>query len=81
MDYRHDLLRWRRAETGETFQELADRSGVSSTTICDAFRGVLDPRASTIKAIFKATGLDPKFALDFSLRKSEFRRAVVETGR
>ena len=78
MNYRHDLLRWRVQDLDKTYEELAKRHPVSSTSICDLARGEVDPRASTIKAVFKAMGLDPKYAMDFTLRKSDFRRAVLE---
>lgn len=80
LNYRHDLLRWRRKLTGDSYQDLADISGLSRTTLCDTVRGVIDPSASTIKKTYKALGLDPKYALDFSLRKSEFPCAVIANG-
>lgn len=82
MNYRYDLLNWRRAKLDNPpYEDLAERSGISSTTLCDAFRGVIDPRASTLKAIFEAMDLDPKYAMDFRLKENQFRRAVVVTAR
>lgn len=87
MNYRHDLLRWRREQTGATYAELATRTGLSRMAVCDAVRGrnsrndAVDPYASTIMKTFKALGLDPKYAFDFKLKERQFRRAVVVTAR
>jgi transcriptional regulator with XRE-family HTH domain len=86
MNYRYDLAQWRRKETSDSYAVLSERCGLSRTTLCDTVRGknargVVDPSASTIAKTFKALGLDPKYALDFKLKKAEFRRAVVVTAR
>jgi transcriptional regulator with XRE-family HTH domain len=79
--YRYDLLKWALTQTKESYRSIAARSGVSRMTLCDTVRGVSDPTASTIKATFTAFGIDPKYALDFKLKRAEFpqfRCAVVE---
>lgn len=77
-----ELLRWQRKRMGNpTYEELAELTGLSSTTLCDMFRGVLDPRASTIQTVFHGLGLNPKYAFDFELKEKQFRRAVVVTAR
>lgn len=83
MDYRHDLLIWRYNELNPppTCRELAEKAGVSHTTVNDTLRDEVKPTFSTISKMFIALGLDPKFALDFKLKKTEFRRAVVDTAR
>lgn len=86
MNYRHDVARWQKRVTKVSYATLRARSGLSRTTLCDTVRGknargIVDPTASTIAKTFKALGLDPKYALDFKLKKAEFRRAVLVTAR
>lgn len=81
MNFRNDLLQAVKNETGETYEEIAARCGVASTTLCDVFKGVVDPRASTLKTIFEGMKLDPKNAMNFNLSKTEFRRAVANAAR
>jgi transcriptional regulator with XRE-family HTH domain len=81
MDYRHDLFEWRRERTGETYDAIADRCELSKNTVYLIILGKTNPTASSINRISRALGLDPKFALDFKLRKNQFRRAVVEAAR
>lgn len=87
MNYRHDLLRWRRQRTGDTYAALAYKTGLSRMAVCDTVRGknsrndAVDPYASTIMKTFKALGLDPKYAFDFKIKERQFRRAVVEAAR
>ena len=86
MNYRHDLLQWRRERTGATYAQLSDLSGLRRGVICDVVRGktnkgATNPTVATIRATYRALGLDPKYALDFSLKKNQFWRAVVEAAR
>lgn len=77
MEYRHDLAEWRRKKTGESYDTLAERCGLSKSTIWQFVEGKANPTASSITGIFKALGLNPKFALDFEIEEHQFRRAVV----
>lgn len=87
MIYRHDLLRWRRKRTGDSYADIAERAGISRMAVCDTVRGEnsrtaeVDPSGSTIKQTFIAMGLDPKYAFDDKLKEHQFRRAVVEAAR
>lgn len=83
MNYRYDLLQWRRERTRDTYDSIAAKASLSKSTVWEVVRGDddIDPNASTITKTFIALGLDPKYALDFSLKKTQFRRAVVETAR
>lgn len=81
MNYRHDLFEWQRDERGESYDQIADRCGLSKNTVYLIIGGKTNPTASSINRVSRALGLDPKFALDFKLRKHQFRRAVVVTAR
>lgn len=81
MNYRFDLLQERRKQTGDKYEEIAEVAGVSLNAVWKTVNGKTDPSASTMKAVFTAMGLDPRCALDFKLRKSQVRRAVVATAR
>ena len=81
MEYRYDLLEWRREKTGESYNLIADRCGLSKSTVWLIIGGRTNPTASNINGVFKAMGLDPKFAFDFKLTEKGFRRAVVVTAR
>lgn len=87
MIYRHDLLRWRRQQTGDSYATIAAKARISRMAVCDTVRGrnsrndEVDPTGSTIKRTFKAMGLDPKYAFDDTLRKINFGDAVIEAAR
>lgn len=81
MEYRYDLLQWRREKTGDSYDLIADRSDLSKSTVWLIIGGNTNPTASNINRVFKALGLDPKYALDFKLTEKGFRRAVVQTAR
>jgi transcriptional regulator with XRE-family HTH domain len=81
MDYRHDLFQWRRENRGDTYNDVAGRCELSKNTVYLIIEGKTNPTASSINEVSRALGLDPKFALDFKLRKNQFRRAVVVTAR
>lgn len=81
MNYRHDLFQWRRDKRGDTYDQVADRCDLSKNTVYLIIEGKTNPTASSITEVAKALGLDPKFALDFKLKASQFRRAVVEAAR
>lgn len=81
MQYRTDLLQWqyqRLKRRGESYTTISKRHKVSKATLCDTVRGTTRPFPETINKVFEALELDPKFALDHGLRKSQFRLAVVE---
>lgn len=81
MDYRYDLLEWRRGKTGDSYDAIADRCGLSKNTVWLIVGGKTNPTASSINMIFSAMGLNSKYALDPDLKPSQFWRAVVETAR
>jgi len=87
MNYRYDLAQWRRKQTGESYGAIAERAGIARQVVYETVRGEnskglpANPKVETIKVTFQGLGLDPKYALDFKLKKSEFRRAVVATAR
>lgn len=81
MNYRHDLLRWRRKKTGANYEDIAALAGLSLNATWKTINGKTDPSASTMRGVFEAMGLDPKHALNFELNESQFRRAVVATTR
>lgn len=81
MEYRHDLFEWRRGKQGESYDAIADKCGLSKNTAYLIITGQTNPTASSINRISRALGLDPKYALDFKLKASQFRRAVVEAAR
>jgi transcriptional regulator with XRE-family HTH domain len=81
MDYRHDFLREKQDVTGDTYERISERAGLSKNTVYLVIQGKTNPTASTLRATFQAVGVDPKYAFDFKLRRSDFRRAVVEAAR
>lgn len=81
MDYRYDLLEWRREKTGDSYDAIALRSDLSKNTVWLIIRGKTNPTASSINMICNAMGLNPKYALDSDLKPNQFRRAVVVAAR
>jgi transcriptional regulator with XRE-family HTH domain len=81
MNFRSDILQAVRDETGETYEQIASRTGIAATTLCDVINERVDPRVSTVKAVFRAMRVDPKYAMNFNISKTEFRRAVVDAAR
>lgn len=80
MDYRYDLLKWRLKQLqdeGHSYRTLSAESGVPISTFCDTVRGATRPFPETIKRVFKALGLNPKYAMDFQLKKKNFDSAVL----
>jgi transcriptional regulator with XRE-family HTH domain len=77
MEYRYDLAQWQRERLGESYDTLADRCGLSKSTVWEFVEGEANPTASSINRIFRALGLKPKYALDFDIERHQFRRAVV----
>lgn len=78
--YRRDLAEWqykRLKRTGESYTKISKRTGVSKATLCDVVRGTTNPYPATITKAFEALGLNPKYALDFDLKKSQFHLAVL----
>jgi DNA-binding XRE family transcriptional regulator len=53
----HPLTAWRKAAR-LTQTELADMSGVRTSTVCNIENGKIDPRLSTVKALADALGVD-----------------------
>lgn len=81
MNFRCDILQAVKDHTGETYEQIAARTGISATTLCDVFMERVDPRVSTVKAVFKAMRVDPALALKDNISKTEFRRAVDSAAR
>ena len=53
-----EALKQRKKETGITFDELAEKTGISRRAICSLFSGETEnPRIDTIQAIEQALGL------------------------
>lgn len=80
MNYRYDLLKQRRLQTGDKYEDIAARADLSINAVWKTVNGKTDPSASTLKAVFEAMGLDPSYALNFD-KRLKFRRAVVATAR
>jgi len=81
MNYRHDILRAQRRDTGESYELIASKARISVNATWEAINGKTDPRASTIKKLFRVMGLDPRVAFDFDLKVTDFRRAVNQSAR
>lgn len=81
MNFRSDILQAVKDETGETYEQISARTGISATTLCDVIMERVDPRLSTYKAVCKAMRVDPALALKDNISKTEFRRAVVSAAR
>ena len=85
MNYRYDLLQWRREKTGRTYADLAERCELRRSVIHDVVRGKTsngrkaNPKVETLRAVCESLDIDPRFILDDGLKN--FRRAVVETAR
>lgn len=75
------LLQWRKETTGQSYESIAYRAGLSLNATWKTINGKVDPSASTLLKLFTAMGLDRKEALNPDLKKSQFRRAVVVTAR
>lgn len=75
--HRCDLLQWRRKEEKLGYEQIAERAKVSVNAAWKTVGGKGDPSASTMKAVYKAMGLDPKFALDDRLEEIDFHLAVL----
>lgn len=79
--YQVELLQWRKEQTGDSYESIAGRAGLSLSATWKIILGKTDPSASTLTKIFRAMDLDPKHALNRDLKKSQFRRAVVGAAR
>lgn len=80
MDYRHDLLQWQLKKLkreGESYTTISKRSGVPKATLWDTINAASKPELETITRTFQALRLNPKYALDFDLKKSQFHLAVL----
>lgn len=75
--FRRDLLQWQQDRTGDSYGSLAVKSGLSKMAVSNIIQGKQHPTTKNIKKLFLAAGLDPKYALDFKLRKREFHRAEL----
>lgn len=75
--YRRDLMLWRQDKTGDSYGSLARKSGLSKQAVWNIMLGKSEPTVSSITKLFRALELDPKYALDFKLRKREFHRAEL----
>lgn len=59
---RIERLKKRKREIGITFDELAEKTGLSRRAICALFSGKTEnPRIDTVQAIERALGLAPTF--------------------
>lgn len=59
---RIERLKKRKREIGVTFDELAEKTGLSRRAICALFSGKTEnPRIDTVQAIESALGLTPTF--------------------
>lgn len=75
-----DIKQWkmRQKELKMTYQQIADKAGVSKRTIEDIFRGyTLTPRIDTVQAIERALGLDREASCkeeftEFKITPTEF---------
>ena len=57
-----ERLKKRKSEIGITFDELAEKTGISRRAICALFSGKTEnPRIDTVQAIERALGLAPTF--------------------
>lgn len=55
---RLEVLKQRKKETGITFDELAEKTGISRRAICSFFSGETEnPRIDTLQAIERALGI------------------------
>ena len=79
--FRLDLAQWRFRKAGFTYEGVADAAGLSLNAVWKLLTGKTDPSASTIKAMFLAMGMNPKYAMDFDLKETQFWRAVVRSAR
>lgn len=78
MNYRYDLLQWRRAATEKGYEEVAKAAGLSVNGTWKLINGkTKSPGALTIIAISKALSLNPNYVLDKRLRKPDFHLAVL----
>lgn len=78
--FRFDIARWRFAELNLTYDVIAKKSKMSSSTVwalCSPKSDPGDPTVSTVKSLFIGLGLNPAYALNFQLKKSDFDLAVV----
>jgi DNA-binding phage protein len=75
------LLQWRKETTGQSYESIAYKAKISLNATWKTINGRVDPSASTLLKLFTAMGLDRKEALNPDLKRSQFRRAVVEAAR
>lgn len=83
MNFRYDIAQRQFKELGQSYEAISKaarlpKGHLSVSTvwlICSGKGDPGDPNASTIKALFKALGLKPEYALNFQLKKSEFHLA------
>ena len=74
-----DLLRTIVKETGMSYKEIADKSGVSHATIMNWFYGdVKRPQHATVMAVVRALGYDMKMTRVASQSKPQL---VINNGR
>jgi hypothetical protein len=78
--YRNDLLQWRwnrLKKQGDSFDKAGVRVGLPKTTLYEVIKGQHNPTLNALTKSFNALGLNPKYALDFDLKKSKFHLAVL----
>jgi transcriptional regulator with XRE-family HTH domain len=79
--FRLDLAQWRFEKGGFTYEGVAAGSGLSLNAVWKLLKGKSDPSTTTVKAAFIAMGLDTKYAMNFDLKETQFRRAVLPAAR
>jgi len=77
-NFRNDLIEWRRKKINMSFARWSEASGLSRSTLYELVKGsTFSPTASTIEKASRALGLNPKYALDSELKRSQFHLAVL----
>jgi len=72
-----------RARAGVTQRELADLAGVPQSTVGRIEAGSIDPRASTLRRLLRAGGMDlePALLIGLGIDRSPIRERLARTPR
>ena len=81
MSLRFDLVQWRKEQTGQSYEAIAEASGLSLNAVWKFINEKCDPSTSTVEKLFIGMGLNPVYALDRKLKRSQFWRAVDRAAR
>lgn len=76
MDYRFDIIEWRRQQMEMSFDQLATAAEVSGDTALRACKGG-NITTRTLRHIASALGLDGDRLLDRKLKRSQFPALVI----